>query len=215
MSSSRSRGRAGLASVRRRRATATAAGAAGRGAAPRERILSTASDLFYREGIHRVGVDRIIGEAGVAKATFYRHFPSKDDLVVAWLQGPEARWLEWVRPEVERRAARPEERLLAVFDVLGEWFADAHFRGCAFVNSGAETPDPSHPVRLEVRNFEQTVLAYLVEAARAAGFTEAERLGAQIFLLLAGAFVMAVAENDARPARFAQDAARQLLAAAR
>ena len=101
----------------------------------RERILDTAYDLFSRRGVRDVGVDEVIASAGVAKATLYRHFPSKDDLVLAFLERREQRWThEWLEAEAKRRGSTPEEQLLAIFDVFGEWFRRDDFEACAFIN---------------------------------------------------------------------------------
>jgi AcrR family transcriptional regulator len=111
----------------------------------------TAYDLFRRHGLHTVGVDRIVAEAGVAKTTLYRHFPSKDDLVVAVLHHHEQVWARgWLEPETSRRADSPETRILAIFDAFDEWFRQDSYTGCLFTNSLLETfehhNDPS-PVR--------------------------------------------------------------------
>ena len=101
----------------------------------RERILDTAYDLFSRRGIRAVGVDEVVERAGVAKATLYRHFPSKDDLVLAYLQLREQRWtFDWVEAEAQRRGATPEDQLLAIFDAFDEWFHQADFEACSFIN---------------------------------------------------------------------------------
>lgn len=108
----------------------------------RERILLTAHDLFYADGIRATGTDRVIAQAGVTKVTFYRHFPSKDDLVRAFLDHRHARWMAWFVDALGRhgaatRAGRPDA-LLLLPTVLAEWFAELAFRGCAFINSVAE-----------------------------------------------------------------------------
>lgn len=101
----------------------------------RERVLAVAYDLFSRRGIRAVGVDNIIGQAGVAKMTLYRHFPSKNDLILAFLQRREELWTHrWVEDEVKRRASAPSERLLTIFDVFHEWFQRSDFEGCSFIN---------------------------------------------------------------------------------
>src|SRR3954469_18230722 len=111
----------------------------------RERILEAAYDLFSRRGVRDVGIEEVIERAGVAKATLYRHFPSKDDLVVAVLERREQRWtVEWVEAEAKRRGSTPEEQLLAIFDAFDEWFRSEDFEACAFINVllelGAEHP---------------------------------------------------------------------------
>src|SRR3954470_19447856 len=114
----------------------------------RERILDTAYELFSKHGTRAVGVDRIIDEAGTAKMTLYRNFASKDELIVAFLEEREARWTHgWLRAEVERRESAPAARLLAIFDVFGEWFALDDFEGCSFINVMLELDDRSDPAR--------------------------------------------------------------------
>jgi AcrR family transcriptional regulator len=102
----------------------------------RQRILDSAYGLFSRRGIRAVGVEELIARAGVAKATFYHHFPSKEDLVLAFLEQREQLWTkDWVETEAKRRGNTPEERLLAIFDLFDEWFQRADFEGCSFVNT--------------------------------------------------------------------------------
>ena len=116
----------------------------------RERVLETAYELFSRHGTRAVGVDRIIAESGVAKMTLYRNFASKDDLILAFLERREERWTRaWLQDTVESRAATPAQRLLAIFDVFGEWFAREDFEGCSFINVMLELDDPGSPVRRE------------------------------------------------------------------
>lgn len=104
----------------------------------RERILRTAHDLFYRDGIRATGVDRLIAESGVAKLTFYRHFASKDELVRAFLEYRHARWMAWFVDALGRHGAHQGRGVQALVDALEEWFRDPGFRGCAFVNSVVE-----------------------------------------------------------------------------
>ena len=102
---------------------------------PRERLVESAYRLFSTRGVRAVGVDEVIADAGVAKATLYHHFPSKDDLVVAFLAEREQRWtFDWVAAEARRRGATPEERLLAIFDLFDEWFRRDDFEGCSSIN---------------------------------------------------------------------------------
>ncbi|WP_440216716.1 TetR/AcrR family transcriptional regulator [Chromobacterium piscinae] len=103
----------------------------------RDRILATAHRLFYREGLRATGIDRLIAESGVTKVTFYRHFPSKNDLILAYLEQRHGLWMAWFRDALSRHAsAGPAALALA----LGEWFASDDFRGCAFINGVGEMP---------------------------------------------------------------------------
>ena len=108
----------------------------------RERILLTAHELFYADGIRATGIDRVIAASGVTKVTFYRHFPSKDDLVRAFLDHRHARWMAWFVDALGRRGAHERAgdagAQLLLADVMAEWFADPAFRGCAFINAVAE-----------------------------------------------------------------------------
>ncbi|WP_217913412.1 TetR/AcrR family transcriptional regulator [Miltoncostaea marina] len=184
-----------------------------RGGAARERILDAASTAFYREGIRAVGVDAVVASAGVAKATLYRHFPSKDALVDAFLERRDVRWREWLEGAVERLAPAPADRPLAVFDALGEWFASDDFRGCAFINAAAEIADPAHPAREAVRAHKRLLGGYLERLVREAGADDAAAAAAApaLLLLAEGSIVTALIEGDAAPALRARDAAARLL----
>lgn len=129
----------------------------------RERLLSTASRLFYREGIRAVGVERILAEAPATRATFYRHFPSKEDLVLAYLRGVDAHTRAEVQAAVET-ATSPADAVRAIGTAVADSLAKPEFRGCAFLNAAAEYPDPDDPVRqviLDHRAWYVTTLAEL------------------------------------------------------
>jgi AcrR family transcriptional regulator len=113
----------------------------------RARILDAAYQLFSREGIRAIGVDRVVAEAGVAKMTLYRHFASKEELVLAFLELRGERWSrDWLQAEAERLAPDPSGRALVMFDLLDEWFHSEDFEGCSFVNTLLEIHDKSDPV---------------------------------------------------------------------
>lgn len=179
--------------------------------AARERILDAASLAFYREGIRAVGVDAVIADAGVAKATLYRHFPSKDALVQAFLERRDRRWRAWFTETIVRRAPDPDDRPLAVFDALGEWFGSDDFRGCAFINAAVEITDPDHPARGAVRTHERLLAEHLVLLCEEAGLANARAAAAGLLLLVEGAIVCALIEGDATSAVRARAAARALL----
>lgn len=105
---------------------------------PRARILTTAHDLFYRDGIRATGIDKVISESGVAKATFYRHFPSKNALVEAFLAYRHERWMTWFQEALQRHGSQAGGGLSPVLPTLREWFKNPVFRGCAFINCVAE-----------------------------------------------------------------------------
>jgi AcrR family transcriptional regulator len=178
---------------------------------PRERILQTAARLFYADGFHHTGIDRIIAEAGVAKMSLYQHFRSKDELIGAFLERRDDYWCNWLRERVEALAGTPRARLLAVFEALGEWFASSDFRGCAFINAAAEFSDARHSARVISRQHKERVHAYLKELAEAAKMSRPGELAAQLALLVEGAIVTAQVGDVKDAAPRARAIARKLL----
>ena len=181
---------------------------------PRERILQAAARLFYAQGFHSTGIDRIIAEAGVAKMSLYQHFRSKEELIGAFLARRDDFWCDWLQGRVEALASTPRARLLAVFDALGEWFASDGFRGCAFINAAAEFTDARHSARVLSRQHKERVLAYLQGLVEAAGLARPAELAAQLALLVEGAIVTAQVGTPAEAlntAARAKTMARRLL----
>lgn len=179
----------------------------------RERILDAASPVLYRDGVHGAGVDALVAATGVAKATLYRHFPSKDLLVEAFLRRRDERWRAWLDEEVERRAAGGREPLLAVFDALEEWFSTEGFRGCAFINAAAEITDPRHPALDAVREHKRLLREHLVRLAARSGAPAPDALGDAVLLLVEGAIVTAQIEGSPGAAARARRAVAALLSA--
>ena len=180
----------------------------------RLRVLETADRLFYRDGIRAVGIDRVIAEAGVAKATLYAHFPSKDDLIVATLKHREATVTEFFRAAMERHAKRTKGKLRAFFAALKDWFQSDGFRGCAFINAAVELADPDHPgsafVRDHKRRFREMLDGFVEEAVgKAHG-----KVTPAVAVLVEGAIVTAVIHGSADAADVARDAALALVAGA-
>lgn len=171
---------------------------------PRERVLDAAQELFYARGIDAVGVDSISERSGVSKSTLYRHFPGKDELVAAYLQRHHERRLqEWVDALGEPGAA-PRDRLLGLFDWLGEWFASPEFRGCRFINTRLQLTDPSHPAHAIPQRHKEEIRLLLSEIAAAGGASDPSELGHELILLVDGAVVHALLEGTATPARRAK-----------
>jgi AcrR family transcriptional regulator len=183
----------------------------GLGSAPRDRILSAASRLFADAGVRAVGVDTLIREAGVAKATFYRQFPSKDDLIVAWLEDPRTRWFDRVRAEAESRASSPRDVVAHLFNVVAEWLEAADYRGCPYLNTAVEIPDPAHRAVPVIQAYLEEIERYLQGAVGAAGYSDSERIGSALQTLLAGSISLGVAHRTNRFALQAREAAMGLL----
>jgi len=159
----------------------------------RERILRTAYELFHRDGVTAVGVDRIVAKAGVAKTTLYRHFRSKDDLVVAVLDRHQNLWTSgWLEVEVERRATSPQERIPVTFDVLDEWLRNESYEGCLFINSLLETHGRSEVIRVGSVAALENLHTLMTRFAEEAGVRDPVGFAHQIQILLRGAIVAAV-----------------------
>src|SRR4051812_25144997 len=153
----------------------------------RERILETAYELFSRHGTKAVGVDRIIAESGSAKMTLYRNFASKDDLILAFLERREERWTRaWLQAGIEQRGTTPAERMLAVFDLFGEWFLRADFEGCAFISVLLEVAEPEHPVRLACVRHLAAIRGFLTDLAAQAGVEDPDGVARQWHILMKG-----------------------------
>ncbi|MBO3748508.1 TetR/AcrR family transcriptional regulator [Streptosporangiaceae bacterium NEAU-GS5] len=151
----------------------------------RNRILETATRLFYTEGIHTVGVDRIIAEAGVAKATFYHHFPSKDELVSAYLTTE----YERQRGALSALPGEGVERIRTIFAKLAELSDGPGFRGCPFLNAAAEFADPAHPVRTIVGDYRDWFRGLMRSLLAEAGRADADRTAEFLLLLRDGVTV--------------------------
>jgi AcrR family transcriptional regulator len=177
----------------------------------RERILDTAYELFSRHGTRAVGVDRIIAECGIAKMTLYRNFPSKDDLILAFLELREERWTRaWLQAEAQRGGATPAERLLAIFDTFARWFSEEGFEGCSFINVMLEIDDPDSPVRQATIRHLADIRAFVRGLAGDAGIPDADGFARQWHILMKGSIV-AAAEGDLEAAARAKQMGALLL----
>ena len=177
----------------------------------RQRILDAAYDLFSQHGIRAVGIDSIIERSGVARMTLYRHFQSKDELVLAFLEDRERRWtVTWLQGEVHRRASSPGDRLLAIFEVFDGWFRKPDFEGCSFINVLLEIADPTDVVHQASRGYLAHIRAFLEELTTDAGVADPQGFARQWHILMKGSIV-AAAEGDTDAALRAQDVGRLLL----
>ena len=176
----------------------------------RERILDSSYELFSRRGIRAVGVDELIERAGVAKASLYRHFPSKDDLVVAFLERREQRWTNgWVEKEARRRGSTPEQQLLAIFDAFNEWFRREDFEACSFINVLLELGPRHRAGSASVRHLEN-IRSIVRALAEEAGLRDPGSFAHSWHILMKGS-IIAAAEGDLDAAQRAQSMARRLI----
>ena len=178
---------------------------------PRDRILEVASKLFYQNGIRAVGVDTIIAQSDVAKMTFYKHFKSKELLVLEFLNRRDELWRAWFESTVDRLAPKIEDRPLAIFDALEERFSRKDFRGCAFINTMVEMADGSHIAHQAAAEHKMKVLKIIRSLLSGASVKKPEELAKAFLLLMDGAIVTAVRERKPGSAKAAKKIAASLL----
>ncbi len=177
----------------------------------RRRILDSAYELFSQRGVRAVGIEEVIARASVAKATLYRHFPSKDDLILAFLAEREQLWTYgWVDREARRRGTTPEEQLLAIFDLFDEWFRRDDFEGCAFINTLLAVADRRHPLSRASAGHLENIRGLLRSFAEEARLRDVEEFARSLQMLMSGAIVQAAA-GDVEAAKRAQAMARDLI----
>ena len=181
--------------------------------APRDRIVKTASELFYRFSVHTVGVDRIIAESGVAKMTFYKHFPSKANLVAAYLRHKNEIWLQMLASATGKAGLSPLERVLAIFDALDAGFRSPSFYGCPFVKGMAEFgPEANSPeIQAAIDIYFTGLHDFVATTVKPLELGEPEKTVVQILSLIQGSIVMVQSTRDHSIARANRDAARLLL----
>ena len=179
----------------------------------RDRIMKTASDLFYRHGIHAVGVDTIASEAGTNKMSFYRNFASKDDLVAEYLRGVEREGWTWWDETVAAHAGNPRVQAESLFDVLVENTCDEDSRGCALANAAVEITEPDHPARPVIEKYKAEMRRRFRQLAREMGAREPNALGDSLMLLWEGAYLTRVTMGVDGPVQGAAKAARALIGA--
>jgi AcrR family transcriptional regulator len=177
----------------------------------REKILLTAHDLFYRDGIRATGIDKIIAEAGVTKVTFYRHFPSKNDLIRAFLEYRHRRWMDWFVDALQRHDAKPGGGLTPLVPVLEEWFRNPVYRGCAFINTVAELggalPDVMEICRSHKQDMAEVIAGLLPDPE------SRSRLANAAAIAIDGAIVRAQLESDSPDEKESLRSLKVLLAA--
>jgi len=176
----------------------------------REKILTTAEQLIYQNGIHAMGMDLLVKTSGVARKSIYRHFSNKEDVASAALNGRDERWMQWFRTESDK-GETPQDRILNMFTVLKSWFESEGFRGCAFINTAGEVGDPDDPVRLIAKVHKQKLLDYALELSGQLNTGRAEELARQLLILMEGAITVTYVMGDRDAADNARDVAKVLL----
>jgi AcrR family transcriptional regulator len=178
----------------------------------RDRLVSVALRLFHQYGFHATGIDKILAESGVAKNTLYRHFKSKDELILASLRQQDEEFRNWLMRKVEIQN-NAVERLLAVFDVYEEWSRTPTFFGCMFINAAAEFSDANSPIHVFCKEHKRLVTRYIQELASTANrnIFAAEHLAAYWMLLIDGAIVSTQVSNNSLSFQQVKEIAENLL----
>jgi AcrR family transcriptional regulator len=179
----------------------------------RQRIIETAADLFFREGYRAVGIDTIIEHSGVAKMTLYRHFPSKDALIVAYLERTDEQFWAWFEEGTSTYPDSPRAQLLAVFEALAALVSKPTCYGCPFLHAATEFPALEHPGHRVALEHKQAVRTRLRELATQAGAYQPDVLADQLLLLMDGAFLQARMFGPTNPAAHVAQAAATLIEA--
>lgn len=174
----------------------------------RERLLESARELFAAEGIRAVSVEQLLDASGVGRASFYRHFPGKDELVVAVLDHYNQRWRAMLRQQVPGRG----DGVLGVFDILAARFAEPDYRGCLALTALIEFRDPEHPIHRAAVKHQETTAADLADLlAPTLSAQQREQTGRQLLQLIDAAMLAALHDPSSRPATEARDTAAALL----
>ena len=183
----------------------------GESSTTRQKILETASKLFYEKGIPYVGINEVISESGIAKRTLYRWFSSKDILIEEVTKYRAQQWIGWFEKAVTERGNTPKEQLLATFDVMREWYASPGFRGCPFINAVLEIADASHKAHHVSIDLRESIRKIVMRLAAECGVENPDAFSKQYLLLIGGASLMATIEQSPDGATFAQNALSVLI----
>lgn len=177
----------------------------------RDELIGKALKTFYAHGFHATGMDRLVAETGISKTSMYKHFKSKEELILAALQLRDAQFRDWLFRRMATLGKTPREQLLAMFDALGEWCREPGFRGCFFVKAVAEFQEPDHPVHVQAAAHKALLLQHLRGLATAAGAIAPDGLARQLLILKEGTIVAAQVEGCVEAAAQAKAAATALL----
>jgi AcrR family transcriptional regulator len=173
----------------------------------RDELVQKALEAFDRGGFNAVGMDLLAQETGVSKTSIYKHFRTKDDLILATLRLRDEQFRNRLVRRVEALAKTPKERLLAIFDALGEWFQEPGFRGCMFVKAASEFQDGADPIHAACVEHKRLILNYIRAVSVAAGARNPDKLARQLGLLSEGAIIMAQLSDPKTAAQDAREAA--------
>jgi AcrR family transcriptional regulator len=177
----------------------------------RERILNAADELFYKEGIRVSGVDTIIEASGIAKTTFYRHFPSKDSLIVAYLQEREKKYEQVIQTILSKNVDSARQQLMDLFEFATQFVSNPRNRGCPFINCAIEFPDPTHPGHQMALSHKRRILTGLIDLCRRAKAKDPVTLARQLMIIYDGIIMAALQFRVEAPLSEGLDAVKALI----
>ena len=178
----------------------------------RDELVQKALQVFYRNGFHATGMDKLVDETGISKTSMYKHFRTKEDLILAVLRLRDEHFRNWLYRRMEDLADTPQGQLVAMFDALEEWFAEPGYKGCMFIKASSEYQDAAHPIHKQSADHKRMLEVHVTALAEKAGLPEPAALARQLLLLKEGAIVTAHLGHTERPAQDAKAAARLLVA---
>lgn len=180
----------------------------------RDELVQKALQTFYRNGFNATGMDMLVAETGISKTSMYKHFRTKEDLILAVLRLRDEHFRNWLYRRMEELAKTPERQLIAMFDALEEWFSEPGYRGCMFIKASSEFQDAGHPIHKQSADHKRMLTDHVTRLAERAGLPEPALLARQLMLLKEGAIVTAHMGHTEHPARDAKAAAVRLIEAA-
>jgi len=180
----------------------------------KQHLIDTALNLFNQYGYHATGIDLILAQSKVSKATLYKHFRSKEELILAVLQQRDEQVLTELKEKIDKKDQRGESEILAIFDHLDEWFNSELFFGCNFINATAEYADPNHPIKVFSAQHKRSIVNLMKEILLKKEIDHVDEVANQLDLLIEGAIVMAHTRGMKEAALIAKGMAERLLAMA-
>lgn len=183
-------------------------------ASKRDELVQKALRAFYQGGFHAIGMDRLAKETGVSKTAIYKHFRTKEELILATLRLRDEQFRNWLMRRIEALASDPKGQLFAIFDALGEWFDEPEFKSCMFIKASSEYQDRAHPIHATSAEHKRLLMKDFTERARKAGAKEPEALARELLVLKEGAIVLAHLLDSDRVADDARRAAKTIIGAA-
>ena len=177
----------------------------------RDELVRKALEAFYRNGFHATGMDMLVAETGISKTSMYKHFRTKEDLILAVLRLRDEYFRNWLYRRMDELADGPREQLIAMFDALEEWFDEPGYKGCMFIKASSEYQEAGHPIHKQSADHKRMLESHISELAKQAELADPDGLARQLLLLKEGAIVTAHLGHTDNPAQDAKAAAVQLI----